>query len=123
MKTKYKSIVNITNYRDDKTIMFGCYFDYNNIRTNYFKFFNKLITINTYRIKIKPTYIVCNIKISCDTYINNLNARLHQTKNYIKQNNKLIISLVKYLIAINISNYKDYNIYRVNKKLENIVLE
>lgn len=123
MKNKYKAIVNITNTIKDRAAIFGVYFDYTYKHISCFRFLNKTIIIKTYKFKPIPTYIDCNVNIFYTDYIKELNTRYIKTKYFLKENNNLSISLFKYLFIINITKYKDYNISRVNKKLNKIVLE
>lgn len=123
MKNRYKAIVNITNTTKTHAVIFGVYFDYVYKHNNYFRFLNKAITIKTYKLKEMPIYVDCSPYTYYTAYIKELNTRYHKTKHFLKENNTLSISLFKYLFIISITNYKDYNICRVNKKLNKIVLE
>lgn len=123
MKDRYDAIVGITSDAKYSSIVFGSVFNYIYKRSNYFRVFNKLITIRLYKLKIRPICLLSTPKINYIKCIEELNNERHVTKKYIKENSTLSISLFKYLFAINITNYKDYNICRVNKELDKVMLE
>lgn len=123
MKDRYNAIISVTSNAKYGSIIFGSVFNYIYKRSNYFRVFNKLIIIRLYKLKIRPIYLISTSKINYIKCIEELNNERHITKKYIKENSTLSISLFKYLFAINITNYKDYNIYRINKELDKVMLE
>lgn len=125
MNKKYKAVVSVSNYDKNFKIVFGCFYDYNKIHERCIRILNKTITIKIYNITLKPCCLVDRIdRYDVEIgYRKTLNNTLSSNKKYIKQNNKLVISLFKHLIAFSISNHKDYNSTRAFQKLNNIVLE
>lgn len=91
------------------------------IRTYHLKIFNKSVNVNLYKIISKPIcMITSNINyynLTVDDYRLFLNKHIKHFKEVINANSNFCISLYKYIISINITNY------RTQQKFDTIILD